>query len=81
MGSVTKTFTATAVMHLVADGKVDLDTPVRRYVPEFTTATYGCRRIRRWAPRWQDAVEAVGGRRAGGTSALVAGAEHEVVDH
>jgi CubicO group peptidase (beta-lactamase class C family) len=35
-GSVTKTFTATAVMRLVADGKVELDAPVRRYVPEFT---------------------------------------------
>ena len=36
LGSVTKTFTATAVMRLVADGKVALDAPVRRYVPEFT---------------------------------------------
>jgi CubicO group peptidase (beta-lactamase class C family) len=34
-GSVTKTFTATAMMCLVADGKVELDAPVRRYVPEF----------------------------------------------
>jgi CubicO group peptidase (beta-lactamase class C family) len=38
IGSVTKTFTATAVMRLVADGKVALDAPVRRYVPEFTLA-------------------------------------------
>ena len=30
IGSVTKTFTATAVMRLVADGKVALDAPVRR---------------------------------------------------
>jgi CubicO group peptidase (beta-lactamase class C family) len=36
LGSVTKTFTATAMMRLVAAGKVDLDAPVRRYVPEFT---------------------------------------------
>jgi CubicO group peptidase (beta-lactamase class C family) len=36
VGSVTKTLTATATMCLVADGKVDLDAPVRRYVPEFT---------------------------------------------
>jgi CubicO group peptidase (beta-lactamase class C family) len=34
LGSVTKTFTATAMMRLVADGRVDLDAPVRRYVPE-----------------------------------------------
>ena len=33
IGSVTKTFTATAVMRLVADGKVALDAPVRRYGP------------------------------------------------
>ncbi len=34
VGSVSKTFTATTVMCLVADGRVDLDAPVRRYVPE-----------------------------------------------
>jgi CubicO group peptidase (beta-lactamase class C family) len=38
IGSVTKTFTATAVMRLVADGKVALDAPVRRYVPELVLA-------------------------------------------
>jgi len=32
--SVTKTFTATTLMRLVAEGKVELDAPVRRYVPE-----------------------------------------------
>jgi CubicO group peptidase (beta-lactamase class C family) len=34
LGSVTKTFTATALLRLVAQGKVDLAEPVRRYVPE-----------------------------------------------
>jgi len=34
LGSISKTFTATAMMRLVAQGKVDLDAPVRRYVPE-----------------------------------------------
>jgi CubicO group peptidase (beta-lactamase class C family) len=34
LGSVTKTVTATTLMRLVADGRVDLDAPVRRYVPE-----------------------------------------------
>jgi CubicO group peptidase (beta-lactamase class C family) len=34
LGSVTKTVTATAVVCLVADGRVELDAPVRRYVPE-----------------------------------------------
>src|SRR6516162_5417352 len=33
LGSVTKTYTATALMRLVADGRVELDAPVRRYVP------------------------------------------------
>lgn len=33
-GSTGKTFTATALLRLVEDGKVDLDAPVRRYVPE-----------------------------------------------
>ncbi len=35
LGSVAKTFTATAVIRLVAEGRVELDAPVRRYVPEF----------------------------------------------
>src|SRR5260221_6669525 len=34
LGSVTKTFTATTLMRLVAEGKVELNAPVRRYVPE-----------------------------------------------
>ncbi len=38
LGSVTKTFTATALMRLVAQGSVDLAAPVRRYVPEFALA-------------------------------------------
>ncbi|WKX71268.1 serine hydrolase [Streptomyces sp. XD-27] len=36
LASVTKTYTATALMRLVADGLVELDAPVRRYVPELT---------------------------------------------
>ncbi|MEV6395430.1 serine hydrolase domain-containing protein [Streptomyces sp. NPDC051907] len=38
LGSTTKTFTATALMRLVADGRVELDAPVRRYVPELVLA-------------------------------------------
>ncbi|MFI9363129.1 serine hydrolase domain-containing protein [Kitasatospora sp. NPDC053057] len=38
LASVTKTFTATALMRLVAEGRVDLDAPVRRYVPELRLA-------------------------------------------
>jgi CubicO group peptidase (beta-lactamase class C family) len=34
LGSITKPFTATALMRLVAEGRVELDAPVRRYVPE-----------------------------------------------
>lgn len=34
LGSVTKTFTATAIMRLVSDGRVSLDAPVRTCVPE-----------------------------------------------
>src|SRR5579884_3833383 len=33
-GSTGKTFTATAMLRLVQDGRVELDAPVRRYVPE-----------------------------------------------
>jgi len=38
LGSVTKTYTATALMRLVAQGKVELDAPVRRYVPDLMLA-------------------------------------------
>src|SRR6266508_5855268 len=38
LGSVTKTFTATTLMRLVAEGRVELDAPVRRYVPELRLA-------------------------------------------
>ena len=38
IGSVTKTWTATLVMQLVDAGKVDLDAPLRTYLPEFATA-------------------------------------------
>jgi CubicO group peptidase (beta-lactamase class C family) len=38
VGSVTKTFTATTLMRLVAEGKVKLDAPVRQYVPELKLA-------------------------------------------
>jgi len=34
VASITKTFTATTLMRLVAEGKVELDAPVHRYVPE-----------------------------------------------
>ena len=35
-GSISKPFAATTLMHLVAQGKVELDAPVRRYLPELT---------------------------------------------
>jgi CubicO group peptidase (beta-lactamase class C family) len=38
LGSVTKTYTATALMRLVAEGRVELHAPVRRYVPELVLA-------------------------------------------
>lgn len=38
LGSVTKTYTATAIMRLVAQGRVSLDAPVRAYVPELRLA-------------------------------------------
>ena len=37
-GSVTKAMTASMIALLVADGRVELDEPVRRWVPDFTVA-------------------------------------------
>lgn len=38
IGSTTKTFTATLAMMLVEEGKLDLDEPIRTYLPEFKLA-------------------------------------------
>ena len=38
IGSISKTYCATAIMLLVDEGKVDLDKPVTTYIPEFTMA-------------------------------------------
>src|SRR5215213_4957743 len=38
IGSTTKTFTGTAVMRLVEHGKLDLEAPVRTYLPNFRVA-------------------------------------------
>ena len=38
IGSVTKSFTALAVMQLVEEGKIDLDAPVQTYLPWFELA-------------------------------------------
>lgn len=35
-----QTYPATALMRLVADGRVELDVPVRRYVPEYPSAPH-----------------------------------------
>jgi len=38
IGSITKTFTGTAIMRLVERGKVDLDAPARTFLPDFKVA-------------------------------------------
>src|SRR6266542_670886 len=38
IGSITKTYTATAILRLVEQEKLDLDDPVRKYVPELRLA-------------------------------------------
>lgn len=41
IGSLSKSFTALAVMQLVEAGEVELDVPVRRYLPDFAIADAG----------------------------------------
>ena len=61
VGSTTKTFTGTTVMHLVEQGKLDLEAPVRTYLPEFRVADPGvseAARLRHLVTHtagWQDA--------------------------
>ena len=38
IGSISKTFTGTVAMRLVEDGKLELDVPLRRYLPELRLA-------------------------------------------
>ncbi|MGI5162130.1 serine hydrolase domain-containing protein [Microbispora sp. CA-102843] len=38
LASLSKSFTALAVLRLADEGRIDLDAPVRRYLPEFTMA-------------------------------------------
>jgi CubicO group peptidase (beta-lactamase class C family) len=38
IASITKTMTATVAVRLASDGKLDLDAPVRRYLPDFRVA-------------------------------------------
>ncbi|MBT2477801.1 serine hydrolase [Streptomyces sp. ISL-94] len=45
-GSVTKTFTAAVVLQLVAEGRVDLDRPVRWYLPGTVPDAYGSVTVR-----------------------------------
>lgn len=36
LGSIAKVFTATAAMHLAEQGKLDIDQPLQRYLPQFS---------------------------------------------
>ena len=38
LSSIAKTFTSTAILQLVEQGKVDLDAPVTKYLPYFALA-------------------------------------------
>ena len=38
VGSVSKVYVTAAAMHLAEEGKLDIDTPVTEYIPEFTMA-------------------------------------------
>ncbi|WP_188187853.1 serine hydrolase domain-containing protein [Nonomuraea sp. SYSU D8015] len=80
VASMTKPFTATAVMALVEAGAVDLDAPIRRYLPDFKVAdeeaaeTATVRHLLTHRAGWQgDEAESVDDRGAGALAAQVAG--------
>lgn len=50
IGSITKVWTATLVMQLVDEGKLDLDLPIRTYVPAFKIAEVARLRLRAPCP-------------------------------
>lgn len=41
--SITKLFTATAIMRLVDQGKIDLDQPLQTYLPKFKIKSHSCK--------------------------------------
>ncbi|GCD35431.1 hydrolase [Streptomyces chrestomyceticus JCM 4735] len=41
IGSITKTFTATAVLQLAGEGRIDLDAPIGRYLPDVVPGERG----------------------------------------
>ncbi|MGW2846206.1 serine hydrolase domain-containing protein [Streptomyces sp. NPDC001274] len=45
-GSVTKVFTAAVVLQMAGEGRIGLDAPVRRYLPDLIPATYGAVTVR-----------------------------------
>jgi CubicO group peptidase (beta-lactamase class C family) len=45
IGSITKVWTATVVMSLVEEGRVELDAPLRRYIPAFTNGEITIRHL------------------------------------
>lgn len=59
LASLSKTVTATAVMTLVEQGRLDLDAPVRRYLPDFavqdpvTSAEVTVRHLLTHTPGWE----------------------------
>ncbi|MEU7872501.1 serine hydrolase domain-containing protein [Dactylosporangium sp. NPDC049140] len=64
IGSVTKTFTATVVLQLAAQGRLHLDAPVARYLPGLLPAAYANATVRHLldhrtglpSPTWPDGV-------------------------
>lgn len=46
IGSVTKIFTSTVVLQLVAERRIAIDAPVRRYLPDLIPAEYGTVTVR-----------------------------------
>ena len=54
LGSISKTFTMAAAMTLVDAGRLDLDAPVERYLPDFPHAGRGIT-VRRLAARKAEA--------------------------
>ncbi|GAA0901463.1 serine hydrolase domain-containing protein [Virgisporangium aurantiacum] len=65
IGSVTKAFTATVVLQLAAQGRLDLDAPLSRYLPGLLPAPYRKVTVRHLldhrtglpSPSWPDGVE------------------------
>ena len=80
LGSIAKVFTATAAMQLAEQGKLDIDQPIQKYLPEFSIKSRYRRYARHHAAQHHDApfrpARLLGARHERAPSGAIRGSGH-----